>query len=289
MPRNLYQSMGEVGSPHPAGPETVLACAKILTPAPFPRAGAMTPRQLPQFGSWGTIICPAERISIIVPMLNEAQSIARTLASLAALRRDGHEVIVVDGASADHSVATARPLADVVMTSARGRALQMNAGARAATGDIFLFLHADTLLPGTAAAQIIGALRPQAQGWGRFDVRFTTSSPLLRLVAWFMNLRSRVTGIATGDQAIFMKRDWFEAVGGFPAIPLMEDIAMSRKLRRLGRPACLRTPVTTSSRRWERNGVVRTIFEMWALRLLYFVGVAPDLLAAHYRRTRPDA
>lgn len=228
------------------------------------------------------------RMSVIIPMLNEAQVIAGTLAALAPLRLDGHEVIVVDGGSVDQGVTTARSLADLVISSPRGRAVQMNAGARAASGDVFLFLHADTLLPDAVAKTVIAVLHSPEVGWGRFDVRFTSSHPLLRLVAWTMNLRSRVTGIATGDQCIFVKRKWFESVGGFPEIPLMEDVALSRLLARRGRPSCLRATVVTSSRRWEQHGIVRTILEMWAFRLLFFLRVHPELLATMYHRHKLD-
>ena len=217
------------------------------------------------------------RLSVIVPALNEASAIAGALAALAPLRARGHEVIVADGGSIDETVRLARPLCDRVVKSARGRALQMNAGARAASGDALLFLHADTRLPANAVESVFEGL--QRSRWGRFDVEIDSRRWLLKLVAWAMNLRSRLTGIATGDQAIFVRRDAF---AGFPEIALMEDIAFSAAMKRAGRPACLRSRVSTSARRWEARGVLRTIMLMWRLRLLYFLGVAPERLARLY-------
>lgn len=221
------------------------------------------------------------RISIIVPTLNEAHGIAATLTPLQTLRQAGHEVIVVDSGSTDDTVAHAAPLADHLVTSPRGRACQMNAGAAAATGDVLLFLHADTMLPLDASAHIT---TDNSHLWGRFDVRLTGTHPLLRMVESMMNLRSRLTGIATGDQALFVERALFLEVGGFPEQPLMEDIALSRTLKRHGRPLCLRARVTTSSRRWEQNGVCSTILLMWRLRLAYFLGADPVRLARLYHR-----
>ncbi len=221
------------------------------------------------------------RISIIVPTLNEAYGITATLTPLQTLRQAGHEVIVVDGSSTDDTVAYAAQLVDHLVTSPRGRARQMNAGATAATGDVLLFLHADTMLPLDALAHVTAG---HSQLWGRFDVRLTGTHSLLRIVESMMNLRSRLTGIATGDQALFVERALFLAVGGFPDQPLMEDIALSRTLKRHGRPLCLRAKVTTSSRRWEQNGVWSTILLMWRLRLAYFLGADPARLARQYHR-----
>ena len=219
------------------------------------------------------------RISVIVPCLDEAERIGACLAALAPLRAAGHQVIVVDGGSTDGTPAAARGLCDRLLAAPRGRALQMNAGARAADGDALLFLHADTRLPPDAGAAIAAALRDRA--WGRFDVVIEGAHPLLKLVAWSMNLRSRLTGIATGDQAIFVRR---EAFRGFPEIALMEDIAFSRAMKRSGPPACLASRAATSGRRWERRGVLRTILLMWRLRLLYFLGARPERLARLYSR-----
>jgi rSAM/selenodomain-associated transferase 2 len=224
-----------------------------------------------------------ERLSVIVPALDEAAGIARILRPLQPLRAAGHEVIVVDGGSADGTSAAAHPFADRVLSAPRGRARQQNAGARAAAGSVLLFLHADTLLPAGADRLVLDGLARSGRGWGRFDVRLSGTRPGLRLVAAGIRLRSRITGIATGDQAIFVRRDWFLRVGGFPDIPLMEDVALSTRLRRLGRPLCLRACAVTSSRRWEERGIVRTILLMWGLRLAYALGADPARLAARYR------
>ncbi|HEY8070130.1 MAG TPA: TIGR04283 family arsenosugar biosynthesis glycosyltransferase [Burkholderiales bacterium] len=217
------------------------------------------------------------KLSVVVPVLNEAAGIARTLGLLAPLRARGHEVIVADGGSEDGSRELAAPLADRVIAAPRGRARQMNAGAAAAAGQALLFLHADTTLPEAADRLALQALGERL--WGRFDVRIDGRSPLLPVVAFFMNARSRLTGIATGDQAIFVRRAAFT---GFPEIALMEDIAFSRSMKQLSPPACLRETVTTSGRRWERNGVARTVLLMWRLRLAYFLGASPDELARRY-------
>ncbi len=223
-----------------------------------------------------------KRLSIVVPVLDEAGAIAGHLAALAPLRARSAEVIVVDGGSFDDTVACARSGADRVLAAPRGRASQMNAGAEAATGDILLFLHADTRLPPGADALIYEALAAGGRVWGRFDVRIEGRHRLLGLVAALMNRRSRLTGIATGDQAIFVTRDAFERAEGYPDIPLMEDLVLSRRLKRLSRPACLESPVTTSGRRWERHGVVRTILTMWRLRLAFWLGADPHALALAY-------
>jgi rSAM/selenodomain-associated transferase 2 len=222
------------------------------------------------------------RLSIIVPVLNEGEAIAGALDSLAGLRALGVEVIVVDGGSRDATVSRARLRSDRIVLSPHGRALQMNAGADKATGDVLLFLHADTRLPDHADHVLLSGLERSGRVWGRFDVKIEGHHPLLRVVAWLMNLRSRVTGIATGDQAIFVKRDVFRTVGGFPAIALMEDIALSKALKRVGRPLCLRERVVTSGRRWEQNGVIRTMVLMWRLRLAYYRGADPNALAEQY-------
>ena len=217
-------------------------------------------------------------LSIIVPMLNEEAGIE---AALQALRPLAAEIIVVDGGSTDRSVALTEPLADRVIVAPRGRARQMNAGAAIASGDILLFLHADTVLPATAGQLVVNAIEGGAV-WGRFDVRIDGASSLFPLIAVLMNWRSRLTGIATGDQAIFVTRAAFRQVGGFPDQPLMEDIVLSRRLCRIGRPACLRPPVITAGRRWEKHGVLRTILHMWWLRLRYFFGASPHDLAREY-------
>jgi rSAM/selenodomain-associated transferase 2 len=220
-------------------------------------------------------------LSIIVPVLDEAAAIEACLVPLQPMRARGVEVVVVDAGSRDASRSLAAPLADLVLQSARGRALQMNAGAHGAHGDILVFLHADTILPAqadVAIARVVG----EGAHWGRFDVAIAGPDPLLAVVAAMMNARSRLTGIATGDQAIFVRRDDFVAAGSFREIPLMEDVALSKRLKRISRPACLRERVVTSGRRWERRGTLRTIVLMWRLRLAYALGADPSRLARRY-------
>jgi len=224
----------------------------------------------------------SRRLSIIVPVLDEAVGLGATLHELQPLRAAGHEVVVVDGGSTDGTAELARPLADRVLVALRGRAAQMNAGADAASGDVLLFLHADTGLPPGADRAVLGGLAASGASWGRFDVRIEGRSPLLALVARLMNLRSRLTGIATGDQAVFVTRTAFAAVGGFPALALMEDVELSRRLKRVSPPLCVRQTVVTSGRRWESRGVVRTIALMWWLRLRYFLGASPERLRRIY-------
>ena len=221
-------------------------------------------------------------LSIIVPALNEAEGIAEVLSALEPLRARGAEVIAVDGGSEDGTADLARPLCDRVLVAPRGRAAQMNAGAAVARGGVLLFLHADTRLPLDADRLVLSGLAHEACEWGRFDVRIAGRHPLLPLAARLMNLRSRLTGIATGDQALFVDQQAFVAVGGFPNIHLMEDIALSQRLKRRGPPLCLSTPVVTSGRRWETHGVFYTIVLMWRLRLAYFLGADPAQLARIY-------
>ena len=224
----------------------------------------------------------ASWLSIIVPVFDEAGCIAASLDALAPLRARGHELIVVDGGSSDGTADLSRARADAVFDAPRGRARQMNAGAAQARGQVLLFLHADTLLPAQPDAAIARAIDGGAL-WGRFDVRIAGRSRLFPLIAALMNHRSRWTGIATGDQAMFVERALFERIGGFKELPLMEDIELSRRLRAIGRPACLRERVLTSGRRWERNGVWRTVLLMWRLRWRYWLGTAPEVLAKAYR------
>jgi rSAM/selenodomain-associated transferase 2 len=217
------------------------------------------------------------KLSIVIPALNEAPAIGATLASLAPLRARGHEVVVADGGSEDATREVAAPFADRVVLAPRGRARQLNAGAAAASGQALLFLHADTRLPPDADTLVSAALARSA--WGRFDVTIEGRSPLLAMVGFFMNWRSRLTGIATGDQAIFVRR---AAFAGFPEIALMEDVAFSKAMKRRSAPACLRAKAVTSGRRWEQHGVLPTVLLMWRLRLAYFLGAAPDELARRY-------
>jgi rSAM/selenodomain-associated transferase 2 len=222
------------------------------------------------------------KLSIIMPVLDEGEGIAPTLDALGDMRALGAEVIVVDGGSRDATIQRARLRTDRVLSAPRGRALQMNAGAAKATGDVLLFLHADTRLPRHADLVVLTGLERSGRAWGRFNVKIEGRSPLLLLVGWLMNLRSRLTGIATGDQAIFVRRDTFQAIGGFAEIPLMEDVALCKRLKGVSRPLCLSERVVTSGRRWEKNGVLNTIVLMWRLRLAYFFGANPNELARQY-------
>jgi rSAM/selenodomain-associated transferase 2 len=225
----------------------------------------------------------APRLSVIVPVLNEAAEIVATLVNLQPLRELGVELILVDGGSSDATVKLAKPLVDQSINAIRGRANQMNAGAAVARGEILLFLHADTLLPAGAFEAISNGLAASNKAWGRFDILIEGQPLMLRVIASMMNWRSRLTGIATGDQAIFVRSVDFFAVQGFPQLALMEDIAISRSLGRRSAPLCLQQKVTTSGRRWVNGGVWRTIFLMWRLRLLYWLGVPPEQLLKEYR------
>ncbi|MDD9982370.1 MAG: TIGR04283 family arsenosugar biosynthesis glycosyltransferase [Gammaproteobacteria bacterium] len=222
-------------------------------------------------------------ISVVVPVLDEADTLAQSLRPLQSVRGHGVEVIVVDGGSRDRTRCVASPLCDRVLDAPRGRARQMNTGAAHARGRVLLFLHADTRLPSGWAELVRDALGNRGREWGRFDVRLDGAHPMLRVVERAMSLRSRLSGIATGDQAIFVIRAAFRAAGGFPDIALMEDVALSRALRARSRPVCLRATALTSSRRWERNGIARTIVLMWRLRLEYALGGDPERLARLYR------
>jgi len=222
-------------------------------------------------------------LSVIVPALNESEQIRQTLGELQALREQGVEIIVVDGGSGDGTADIARPLADQVLISDRGRARQLNAGAVHARGRVLLFLHADTQLPASAVAAVRTATDTNALAWGRFDVRITGSALMLPVIAWFINQRSRLSGIATGDQALFFTRELFYRLGRFPQQPLMEDVEISRRAKALCPPHCLRLRVSTSGRRWEQHGVWRTIWLMWTLRYRYWRGVSPSVLVRSYR------
>lgn len=227
-------------------------------------------------------------LSIVMPVLNEAAQIVDRLQVLQTLRATGVELIVADGGSTDDTALLATDLADRVVTAPRGRASQMNAGAATSQGRVLLFLHADTRLPEDAARSVLLAI-DSGSSWGRFDVRIDGAHPLLRVVERMMNWRSRITGIATGDQAIFVCRDIFQAMGGYADLPLMEDIALTTRLKQLARPACLREQVVTSGRRWEKHGVLPTILLMWWLRAAYFLGADPVRLALRYGYDAPGA
>jgi len=222
-----------------------------------------------------------KRLSIIVPALNESPHIAATLQALAPLRSANCEIIVVDGGSTDNTAELARPYADLVVESKKGRARQMNAGAAHAQTPVLLFLHADTMLPPKADALVLSQIE-QGAVWGRFNVHLAGQHPMLPVIATLMNWRSWLTGIATGDQALFVRRDLFTQMKGFPDQPLMEDIALSTRLRKISRPACIRARLTTSGRRWDTHGAWRTIFLMWRLRWLYWRGTPAHELAKYY-------
>jgi rSAM/selenodomain-associated transferase 2 len=221
-------------------------------------------------------------LSVIVPVWNEAVVIGALLQSLQPLRAAGHEVIVADGGSTDGTQDLARLLCDQLVSAGLGRSAQMNAGAAVAQGDVLLFLHADTQLPADAVQQL-QAFVPTLNVWGRFDVRLSGSRPLFRVISWFMNKRSRLTGICTGDQAMFVRRGTFEVLGGFAPQPLMEDVELSRRLRDVSRPFCVASPVTTDSRRWQQRGAWATIVLMWRLRWRYWRGESAESLAQAYR------
>jgi rSAM/selenodomain-associated transferase 2 len=222
-------------------------------------------------------------LSIIVPMLDERPALPRLLEDLQSHREEGCEVLIVDGGSRDGSSELARRAGFTVASSAPGRARQMNTGAQLARGELLLFLHADTRLPSRADRLVREVLSNAARTWGFFQVRIDGGSPVLRIVAFLMNCRSRLTGIATGDQAIFVRRSVFQRIEGYPEQPLMEDIELSKRLKRTARPICVRARATTSGRRWESRGILRAIVLMWGIRLAYWLGASPETLARRYR------
>ena len=222
------------------------------------------------------------KISIIIPVLNEAEHLEKMLTEVQGFRDKHNEVIVVDGGSTDATVDIARSYSDHVVISDKGRAKQMNAGAVVAKGDVLIFLHADTILPLGSCGLIRSSMTDEYR-WGRFNVRLSNEKKLFRIIEFFINWRSRISSVATGDQAIFVDRGLFEDIGGYPDIPLMEDIAISKRLKQKSKPICLKSTVVTSSRRWEEYGVFNTVLLMWRLRFLYFIGVSPERLIKHYR------
>ncbi len=230
------------------------------------------------------------KISVIIPVLNEETAVREMLPEMQWIRESGHELIVVDGGSTDDSFPLAKNFSDAVIVSTQGRAVQMNAGAKIATGDVLLFLHIDTILPPDSLSKILtsvnwGNTQNNSQvekAWGRFDVRLSGSHFMFRIIEALMNWRSRITGIATGDQAIFVSKELFEHIGGYKEIPLMEDIEISRRLKKFCKPVCIQDRVIASSRRWEVSGIYRTVFLMWRLRFSYWLGVDPVRLVKQY-------
>lgn len=225
-------------------------------------------------------------LSVIIPVRNEAAALPLLLADLAPLRAAGAQLIVVDGGSSDATCELAAMQADQVLETSAGRALQMNAGAANAAAEYLWFVHADTRVSAESIQSLLAVLAERPI-WGRFDVRLSGSGLALRVIGTMINLRSQLTGVASGDQAIFVARESFAALGGYADIPLMEDIELSRRLKQLVRPCCLRPALSTSSRRWEQNGIWRTVLLMWRLRLAYYCGVSPDQLAQQYHRGPP--
>jgi rSAM/selenodomain-associated transferase 2 len=224
-----------------------------------------------------------ELLSVVIPVRNEAQALPRLLDDLAVLRALGAELIVVDGGSSDGTCELALGRVDRLLRTAPGRALQMNAGAAVAQGDYLWFVHADTRIGAEALHSLLKVLDERPL-WGRFDVRLSGPGLALSVIGGMISLRSRLTGIASGDQGVFVARERFEALGGYAPIPLMEDLHLCRRLKALARPRCLRPALLTSSRRWEQHGIWRTVLLMWALRLAYYCGASPEKLARHYRR-----
>jgi rSAM/selenodomain-associated transferase 2 len=232
--------------------------------------------------SVGGVLPPRFLLSVVIPVWREAETIESSLSGLQSLRSQGYEVIVVDGGSDDTTASLAKPLCDQVIVSDRGRAVQMNAGAAVSSGNILLFLHVDTRLP-SSALDHLAVFAASSFVWGRFDVRLSGQRRLFRVISWFMNRRSRLTGIATGDQSIFVRRTVFEELGGFSLIPLMEDVDLCSRLKRFSQPFCISDPVVTDSRRWQKHGPWRTVFLMWRIRWRYWRGESPEKLAKLYR------
>lgn len=222
-------------------------------------------------------------ISIIVPMLNESSQLPDLLEHLLEYKKAGCELILVDGGSTDQSAEQAEALGFTVLRSEKGRAIQMNIGAKDASSDILLFLHADTRLPENAGQIIARVFEDENAQWGRFDIKIAGQALMLKVVAWFINQRSRLSSIVTGDQAIFIRRNLFETIGGFPVQALMEDIEFSKRLKDISKPLALPEKVITSGRRWEQQGIWRTIFLMWSLRFAYWRGASAEELASKYR------
>ena len=221
-------------------------------------------------------------LSIIIPVLNESLFFTKQQLYLKALLNQGHEIIVVDGGSTDDSKLVAEKLGCTCINTKASRGYQLHAGANASTHDLLVFLHADTLLPLTATETIKTSLNSVTSYWGRFNVTFTNKKRIFKIIAWFMNRRSCLTGIVTGDHTLFIKRNTYFASGGFADIPIMEDIEFCKRLKKYSQPICLSETVTTSSRKWEQQGIINTILLMWRLRVLYFFGIPAEQLAKQY-------
>ncbi len=222
------------------------------------------------------------KLSIIIPTFNEASNIVCLLKKLQYLRKVNHEVILVDAGSTDATVELAQEWVDCIESSEKGRAFQQNAGAKKATGNFLLFLHADTFLPENFLNEILFLEQSRQFCWGHFDIHLSGNHPGLRLIEFMINLRSRLTGIATGDQAIFVKREVFDQMDGFADLYLMEDIDLSTRLNKISKPYCSKLKVTSSSRRWEKNGLIKTVVLMWWYRLQFFFGVDSKVLEKKY-------
>lgn len=224
-------------------------------------------------------------LSIVVPMLNEHASIAATLSALRAGAPDA-EIVVVDGGSDDDSKSIARVLCDLLLEAPRGRANQLNAGAARASGEVLAFVHADTIVPRSFAADIASAMRNPAVAGGRFDLKLDDPALPYQIIGWLISVRSRLSRTGTGDQAIFVRRQVFQRLGGFPNLEICEDLDFARRLKRAGAVICLRSRVVTSARRWQRAGLVRTVLRMWTIRLGYLAGVSPSRLSRWYADVR---
>lgn len=226
------------------------------------------------------------KLSIIIPVLNENNYLLATLKSLADLKKNKHEIIIVDGGSQDNIFEISKSYTDAIFISEKGRAHQMNTGAKQASGDVLWFLHADSLIPNHADEFIINALQTTRSVWGRFNIQLSGIHWVFRIIEKLINSRSLLTGIATGDQGIFVLRTEFEKINGYANISLMEDIHLSKRLKKISRPACLKENIITSSRRWESNGIIKTVILMWCLRFAYFIGTPTNKLAKLYNGQR---
>lgn len=222
------------------------------------------------------------KLSIIIPVLNEDEILFNQQEAFRSLLNQGHEVIVVDGGSEDNSIEIANRIGCKTFVTRPSRGHQLHFGAEQSSNEVLLFLHADTLLPTNTPELINHALTPANKHWGRFNVRFSNTKLIFLIIAWFMNKRSCLTGISTGDQALFVKRESYFSCGGFPDFPIMEDIEISKRLKKISFPVCIPNEAISSSRKWDKQGVLKTILKMWRLRLMFFFGVSPDRLAKLY-------